>query len=275
MWAEETFLGSEIRPVPTLIYSEEADELIAERCMDLGYGEMWPIYWETPEPGRKWIDVVAGIKKFAMEYTGPNGKTNALIIIDTLSRHWNIEDENNNAMVEGVLNPLIAVVRKTGCAVVLIHHTRKSGGSGGVASRGGSALVGAVDVILEMARVGKDRTTKRRLEGYSRYKGTPDDIIIQLTDDGYIVAKDDFDMEADDPSAGLRGGSTESRVRQWLRMHDGWWQADAIAGAMGLGVRTVREACAFLTAREEIEAQGDGKKGHPYQYSGTLEEDVE
>jgi len=260
-------MGTRIRPVPTLIFSEEADELIYERCADLGYSEVWPIFWETPEPGRKWAHILAKVKDFATTWQ------NSLIIIDTLSRHWGIDDENDNAKVEAVLNPLIAVVRQTGCALVLIHHTRKSGGSGGVASRGGSALVGAVDIILELARVERgDRTNRRRLEGYSRYKGTPENIVIQLSEDGYMV-KEDADWDADDPSAAVKavGTSTETRVRQWLRTHPGWWQCSAVAASLGLAERTVSGALGFLVSREEIDQKGNGRRGDPWLYAGTEE----
>lgn len=235
--------------------------------MDLGYSEVWPIFWETPEPGRQWKHILAKIKEFAVEYQ------NSLIIIDTLSRHWGIEDENNNAMVESVLNPLIAVVRQTGCAVVLIHHTRKSGGSGGVASRGGSALVGAADIIIELSRVERgDRTNRRRLEGYSRYKGTPENIIIQLSEEGYLLKAEESDWDGDDPSrAVLAGSSTETKVRTWLRTHPGWWQAAAVAAALGLSERTTRDACGFLVSREEIDMKGTGRKGDARLFAGTEE----
>lgn len=260
-------MGVPIRPVPTLIFSEEADELIYERAADLGYSEMWPIFWETPEPGRKWVHILAKIKEFAGTWQ------NSLIIIDTLSRHWGIEDENNNAMVESVLNPLIAIVRQTGCALVLIHHTRKSGGSGGVASRGGSALVGAVDIILELGRVERgDRTNRRRLEGYSRYKGTPENIVIQLSEEGYLLKNED-NWDADDPSAATKavGTSNETKIRQWLRTHPGWWQTGAVAAALGLAERTTRDSLGFLVSREEIDQRGSGRKGDPYVYAGTEE----
>lgn len=267
MWTSEEYLGVPIRPVPTLIFSEEADERIASRCMDLGYSEVWPIFWETLEPGRTWIHILAAVKDFAQTWQ------NSLIIIDTLSRHWGIEDENNNAMVEKVLNPLLAIVRKTGCALVLIHHTRKSGGTGGVASRGGSALVGAVDIIAEMSRVERgDKTNRRRMEVYSRYDSTFENVIIQLSEEGYVLKKED-QWDADDPSAATTvvGTSTETKARQWLRTHPGWWQAAAVAAALGMSERTVSGALGFLVSREEIDCKGAGRKGDPHVYAGTEE----
>lgn len=261
-------MGARIRPTPTLIFSEEADQLLYERSAELGYSEMWPIFWETPEPGRTWVKILTIIKDFATTWK------NCLIVIDTLSRHWGNDDENDNAKVEAILTPLINITRVTGCAILLIHHTRKSGGSGGVASRGGSAIVGAVDIILELGRFDRgDRTNRRRLEGYSRYRGTPDSLVIQLSEEGYMVMGEG-DMDSDDPSAGMHivGSSNETKVRQWLRTNPGWWMAGSISAAMGMAERTVRDALGFLCGREEIESRGTGKKGDPYLYSGTEEE---
>lgn len=262
-------MGATIRPTPTLIFSEEADQLLYERAADLGFSEVWPVFWETPEPGRTWLKVLIKIKEFTQLWGGES-----LIVIDTLSRHWGIDDENDNAKVEAVFTPLINIVRSTGCAVLLIHHTRKSGGTGGVASRGGSAIVGAVDIILELGRFERgDRTNRRRLEGYSRYKGTPDSLVIQLSEEGYLV-KGELDMESDDPGASINvaGSSNETKVRLWLRTNPGWWLVSSVAAGMHMPERTVRDAIGFLVSREEIETRGTGKKGDPYLYSGTEEE---
>lgn len=260
MWTEAEYIGRTIRSAPTLVISEEADTLIAARADALGFSEMWPIGWLTPEPGRTWEHLLAYIQKYAMLYHNP------LIVVDTLSRHWGIDDENDNAKVERALNPLIDIARTAHAAILLVHHTRKSGGAGGVASRGGSAIVGAVDIILELGRVAKeDRSPRRKLEGFSRYAETPgqdEPLVIQLAEDGYHIASGEE----------VAAGGTASTVRQWLLMHDGWWTADSVAAASGISLRTVRDALGQLLIMDEVSQRGSGKKNHPYVYSCTEEE---
>ena len=259
MWTEDFYMGLSINPVPTLVVSEEADTLIAQRAVALGYSPMWPIGWLTPEPGRTWDHILAYIRKYASMYHNP------LIVVDTLSRHWGIDDENDNAKVERAMNPLIEIARSTGAAILLVHHTRKSGGAGGAASRGGSAIVGAVDIILELQRYSRDdKTNKRKIESYSRYAETPgreDPMVIQLSEEGYIV-KDDETAES-----GVKG--SERDIRYWLLSNPGWWTIDSIAAATAIPRRTVADALKLLLFEETVEQRGEGKKNKPFTYAAS------
>lgn len=263
MWTEDTYIHGDIRPAPTLVISEEADTLIAKRADALGFSEMWPIGWLTPEPGRTWEHLLAYIKKYTMLYHNP------VVILDTLSRHWGIDDENDNAKVEKALNPLIDIARSTGAALLLVHHTRKSGGYGGAASRGGSAILGAVDISIELTRLAKDdKTACRRLDGFSRYEETPgseEPLVIKLTPGGYVLATEEDKRAADILS--------DSTIRQWLQANPGWWTADSISAASSMPLRTVREALGALVVTDDIRQQGSGRKGSPYTYCAVSEEE--
>lgn len=257
MWTDDMYMGLPIRPVPTLVISEEADTLIASRADALGYSDMWPIGWMTPEMGRSWDTILLQIRHYAHMYHNP------LIIIDTLSRHWGIDDENDNAKVERAMGPLIAIARGTGASLLLVHHTRKSGGSGGAASRGGGAIVGAVDIILELDRVGRgDKTNKRKIESYSRYGETPgrdEPMVIQLSEEGYVYKPEE---------TAVSDHGCETEVRHWLLANEGWWQAAAISVALGRPIKTVRDALDLLVHVEQsIYQKGKGGNGHAFIFS--------
>lgn len=257
MWTEDEFLGQGIRPTPTMILSEEADTMIAGRADSLGYSDMWPIFWQTLEPEHTWEGDMARIKRFTEDWSTP------LIVVDTLSRHWGIDDENDNAKVEKILTPLLAVIRKSHAILLLIHHLRKSGGRGGTASRGAGALIGAVDIIMELSRYGKEEQgTRRNLESFSRFAETPDKLTIELGEDGYRALTQDSTEE-----------KTESgwETKAWLVNNPGWWTADSIAAASKQPLRTARGALAQLVGQGTAYQKGTGRKNDPYQYAIGLE----
>lgn len=258
MWTSEDYLGLTITAVPTLVISEEADTLIAQRASDLGYSDSWPIFWMTPEPGRTWEKTLQTIREFAVMWATP------LVVVDTLSRHWGIDDENDNAKVESALNPLITIARSTGASILLVHHTRKSGGFGGTASRGGSAIVGAVDIIAELGRFDKgDRTNKRRLDCYSRYAETPEALVIQMTEEGYVVIGSGVEREP---------LGKEGEVLNWLRRNPGFWSEASIVAASGVKRSTVKDALGLLQFEGSISKRGSGTRGTPYQFSAQDED---
>jgi|GEM_PF-3052616 len=70
----------------------------------------------------------------------------ALIIVDTLSRCFSGKDENNAGDMSSLVEACSLLTRETGAAVLLIHHTTKTGET----ERGSSALRGAADLMLEV-----------------------------------------------------------------------------------------------------------------------------
>lgn len=75
-----------------------------------------------------------------------------LIIIDTLARVSVGVDENSARDMGGVIAGFDELKRKTKATVLVIHHTRKDGGS----ERGSGALRGAADVMIQCENVGED-----------------------------------------------------------------------------------------------------------------------
>jgi len=108
-----------------------------------------------------------------------------LLVVDTLARFWNISDENNNAEVIRRVNPILDLARDTDCAILLIHHERKSGGEEGRSIRGGSALLGLVDQALILDRRQGGAKNQRLLTTLGRYDESPPELVIELIGNAY------------------------------------------------------------------------------------------
>lgn len=102
-----------------------------------------------------------------------------LVVLDTLTAWWHVENENDNSEVLRAVEPWLHLARASEASILLVHHTRKAGGEDGRGVRGGSSLVGAVDQIITLERQPKDRRV-RRLDVLGRYG--PQELLIELRD---------------------------------------------------------------------------------------------
>ncbi len=103
-----------------------------------------------------------------------------LILIDSLSRWWDVADENNNMEVLRAVSPLLDLAHddSVGVSIGLIVHERKSGGEDGRGIRGGSSLFGLVDQAIILDRRPGETSNKRLLKTLGRYEDSPKEIII-------------------------------------------------------------------------------------------------
>lgn len=106
-----------------------------------------------------------------------------LIVIDTLSSFWPIDNENDSAQVLKALVPLYNFTENN-VAVLLIHHFRKGGGDQAQASRGSGALPGFVDNIIEFTRKEDGFPTQRVLKTYGRFDDVVPSVVVDLQPDG-------------------------------------------------------------------------------------------
>jgi AAA domain len=95
----------------------------------------------------------------------------AIVLIDTL-RILTLRDENDNAEINRAVTPLVALCRQQRKTLVLVHHTRKLGGAYGSATSGGHALIGAVDIVLEVYRDSLV-PNRRQIRGWGRVVDIP------------------------------------------------------------------------------------------------------
>ncbi len=113
----------------------------------------------------------------------------SLLVVDTLSQFARLtgDRENNSGDALEAMQPLQQAA-SDGIGVVLVRHERKSGGDVGDSGRGSSAFAGAVDIVLSLRKSeGNSGKNRRVLQSLSRFSETPNDLVIELTDSGYIA----------------------------------------------------------------------------------------
>jgi len=180
----KSFAGYTTTPCNVLILTEESKSQWVEGRDTLGLGsEIYilsnPLKYKLTYPD--WIGSLEYLKNFCKE------KEIGLVIIDTISEFWSVNDENKASEVTQALLPLNFLTEEN-IAVLLIHHFRKSGGTQGTAARGSGALSSKVDILIDFTRYeDNEQTTKRKLSCLSRFDETPKEIILDYIDSEYVV----------------------------------------------------------------------------------------
>jgi hypothetical protein len=108
-----------------------------------------------------------------------------LVVIDPLAQFLPGSVENNPLAMMDALRP-IERLTADGMAVLLMHHPRKKHAAAGQSARGGGALCGSVDVLMEMKLppATQPHSRRRTLLAWSRYQETPRERVIELSADG-------------------------------------------------------------------------------------------
>lgn len=260
-FAEGGDLGGTISPAKVLVVSEENEDLWAQRIDEMRIGDhvsyiCRPFY--TKLNLKQW----EGFIRFLTGHVVSDGFD--VVLFDTLPAFWSVNEENDASKVGEALVPLNRML-EAGAAILLIHHLRKGDGTEGQGSRGSGALPAFADIIIEFRRyrpkVQEDR--RRTLTGYSRFKETPGETILELAEDGYTT---------------VGSASTASRQERWGAIADlllaapsgltlegvlHTWPTDGIPTP---GTRTIQS-----DLREGVKTNlwvtgGTGRKGDPYRY---------
>lgn len=90
------------------------------------------------------LDAVGG---WATEHSG------GLAFIDTLAIWAGIKNENDASEMNDAVAKVTALAQATDLAIVIVHHSRKSGGDNGEGIRGSGAILATVDISVELSRV--------------------------------------------------------------------------------------------------------------------------
>lgn len=158
------FLGEKLTPLRVAYFDLETPRNVRSKTLQLldfkEDGNL--IFFEEKCEAEKLYQVV---EKYQID----------LIIIDTVSLFFSIKKENDNAEVnDKIIRPLKELTKKTGVAIILVHHTAKASKEQSKAyrSRGASALPGGVDVVInlentEEENVRKLEIAKNRIIGYT------------------------------------------------------------------------------------------------------------
>jgi RecA-family ATPase len=184
-----------------------------------------------------------------------------LLVVDTLAKLAGIRDENDSGTAATAMAPLQDAAHD-GLAVIVARHDRKGGGEVGESGRGSSAFAGDADVILQLRRPeGNQPHTRRVIESLSRYTATPEKVVIELADEGYVLLGESEAVALADAirivSAHI-GGENEQKAS---------WSVDELVHESELNRAAVQRALRDLMARDEVERSGSGKRGDPYTYA--------
>jgi hypothetical protein len=107
-----------------------------------------------------------------------------LLLIDSLANLSPMRSENDAVQMLSALTPLQELSAR-GVSTLMAHHPKKGAVVPGQAARGSGALLGYVDIILEihaLSHLAADR--RRRLRAFSRHAATPANLIVEWSADG-------------------------------------------------------------------------------------------
>ena len=253
-------LGGDVFPCKILVVTEEGKGHWARRRDIIGIGSHLSIA-SRPFKGRPtqndWEMLIDMIAK-DVERVGFD-----LVVIDSWQAVNPSQDENNASDTMAALAPL-SQLSEAGAAVLLVHHPNKKGNADqGQASRGSGALTGWVDTIVELRRfsTNDNRDRRRVLKAYGRFDETPDEVVVELTDDGYTCVGTAGDAKQSDRFEVIAEIlDSDWRTREDIRDR---WPVGTIPKP---GTSTIRTDLNAGFEAGEWERQGEGRKGDPFVY---------
>lgn len=255
------FLERETLQSGVLLLSEERQGTLADKDARWKMAEAGlHVLMSHDATGTAWADVMAQ----AVGYCRVHGI--GCLVVDTFAA-WSAlmgESENAAGAVLEQLRPIQAAAAE-GLAVIVIAHQRKSSGEFGEAVRGSNAITGAVDIIVELERPrGVDDETLRVLRAVSRYEATPGELVLALTDSGYVPRGDLVTAKA---------AVQRARVLACVNAA-GRATAEDVADALDMSKQLARNYLAELYTAEEIGREGKGAKGSPFVFVSAAAESL-
>jgi hypothetical protein len=193
-----------------------------------------------------------------------------LVLMDSIHNLWGVVQENDNAEQLRWLMPLSRITQ-AGAALILAGHPSKTDQSEGRLSRGGGALSGWVSIIAELRRFDpQDRTSTRRvIDGFSKFQATPHELVIDLIGGAYEAAGTRQEVRT-----ALRRAEAVSRQDTALTclplippgMTDKELQR-AWPGEETPSVKTIRRYLTALWKQRRVQRTGEGKPpDDPFRY---------
>jgi DNA-binding transcriptional ArsR family regulator len=222
--------GSWLREGRTILYiSEESRKLWRLRVSRL---EEWPrgmrVYCGLHEDPRQLLRVATVASE-------------QVVIVDTIRNLLGFQDERDNSEVARRLNPWIDAARDGNKTLIFVHHMRKGGGEHGEGIAGAHALLGAVDVALELAYDPHGHNNRRRVRAYTRLE-QPDELEYERLGDGTFRCLGS-PLEVEEAALRLR------LLDALLGAEDpGWVRTNDLRGGLGDPVPSERQTRDVLNA---------------------------
>jgi hypothetical protein len=212
---ESTFLGQTVTPMKVFYLTEENENTIRKGLAKLGLTDTENMCVVPRNRVMKlkldWPTLVAR----SVEYCKAHGID--VLVVDTLARFSGVKDENDSVEAMRAMEPLTAAAAE-GLAIVVVSHDRKSGGEPGDSGRGSSAWGGEMDIILGLRVVTKRSDPQRMLVSGGRYDDdTPSELVIELTDQGYVSRGEPKTVKVEDERQALLDCIPlgRSRAKKW------------------------------------------------------------
>ena len=250
------FMGAPTSQSPVVYLSEQPQASFrqaAQRAEILDQNGFC-ILFHTAVRGIQWPQVVACAIARCKELGA------RLLVVDTLLPFSGLkaDEENNAGSALESMEPLQQAA-DAGIAVIIVRHERKSGGNVGDSGRGSSAISGAVDIVLSLRRPeGNSKQNKRVLHALSRFEETPPEILIELTERGFIALGTPHEAAVPEAKVLILAAATKT-VSKALTIQQ-------ISQSSGVSRVTAQRAIVELLKENKFSRVGKGKRGDPFRY---------
>ena len=193
-----------------------------------------------------------------------------VVVFDTVGKLAGIREENSAGEWASAMSPLQDLAAR-GRAVIVARHDRKSGGDVGDSGRGSSQASGDVDIILALRRPEGNQPSKRRvISSLSRYAETPETVVVELTESGYVLLGTD-EAVATSEARSFLGAAIEREYRLNGTGLD-------MTALVNLGKdrvpparrTTIQNAIEQMVRSGEIVRTGRGVKHDPYRFAPAI-----
>ncbi|MBX7106041.1 MAG: AAA family ATPase [Gemmataceae bacterium] len=195
-----------------------------------------------------------------------------LLVVDPLAAFLPGRTESDAGTLLRFLEPLQRLA-SAGVAVLVLHHPRKQASPEGSTARGSGALLGYVDVILELTRAGSlaGDENRRRLTGLSRHGQTPPLLHYLWNADAstFTVCADLMTQRFEDNWEKIRGLLA---VRTVAATHNELLQ-DWPTGPDKPSATQLYLWLNHAWATKRVRREGQGRKRDPYRYRLENEDD--
>jgi AAA domain/Bifunctional DNA primase/polymerase, N-terminal/Primase C terminal 1 (PriCT-1) len=253
------FLELPVRQADVLLLTEEPPATVEEKVDRFGIDEdrVHVLAKRRARGKLGWARIVEEAVRYCTEHPQIE-----LVVVDTIDKFADItakRSEADTGVILEMAEPLYGLLA-LGVAVVLITHQRKEEGLFGLRVRGGTALTGTADIIVEVERLPLSKgapANARVLKIVSRYADTPDEITVELDGDKWTAS-----------------GTVKAAVRRWR----GERVLELLTGAPetfeeildraveDLSERTLRRRLSELVDDGRAEVSGEGVKGDPLRW---------
>lgn len=180
---EIEFVGQPTTRVNILIISEESVIDWVEKRDEFDFTDKSKVWiWSKPFMAKIKLKMWETFFQEVLDFCKENKIE--LIIMDTISKYWPVDNENDATQMNDALRPTY-LWTKNNLAVLLVHHDNKHGGKFGNNIRGSTAIAGFGDVNISYSRLeGSNQSDRKRILIVSgRFTNADDEVVIEWQDD--------------------------------------------------------------------------------------------